>query len=170
MIKLSQRISEYQMLIRIEKRDTMVLRLPFSPSRSRYGGARREQKGMAAELNQIVFMIMKKYCLTLDLKDDPQLIEEYKAHHQKVWPEVIESIKASGISNMEIYLLGNRLCMLVEAEDSFSFEQKAAMDSNNQKVEQWEALMWKYQKELPLAQPGQKWMLMDKIFDLNQKE
>lgn len=113
---------------------------------------------------------MKKYCLTLDLKDDPQLIEEYKTHHEKVWPEVIESIEASGISNMEIYLLGNRLCMMVEAEDSFSFVEKAAMDSNNEKVQLWEELMWKYQKALPLAQPGEKWMLMDKIFDLNQKE
>ncbi len=113
---------------------------------------------------------MKKYCLTLDLKDDPQLIEEYKSHHGKVWLEVMDSIKASGISNMEIYLLGNRLCMLIEATDSFSFEQKAVMDANNQKVEQWEELMWKYQQALPLAQPGEKWMLMDKIFDLNRQK
>ncbi|GAB5522789.1 MAG: L-fucose mutarotase [Roseivirga sp.] len=111
---------------------------------------------------------MKKYCLTLDLKDDPQLIEEYKSYHENVWPEVIESIETSGISSMEIYLLGNRLCMLVEVEDTFSFQEKAEKDKANQKVQQWEELMWKYQQGLPLAQPGEKWMLMDKIFDLSE--
>ncbi|MCE7992688.1 MAG: L-rhamnose mutarotase [Roseivirga sp.] len=113
---------------------------------------------------------MKRYCLTLDLKNDPQLIEEYKTYHEKVWPEVIDSIEASGIDNMEIYLLGNRLCMLVEADDSFSFDEKAARDKDNPKVQQWEALMWKYQQALPLAQPGEKWMLMDKIFDLKSQQ
>lgn len=113
---------------------------------------------------------MKNYCLALDLKDDPQLIEEYKSYHEKVWPEVIESIEASGISNMKIYLLGNRLCMLIEAEDSFSFDEKAARDKANPKVEQWEELMWKYQQALPLARLGEKWMLMDKIFDLKTQQ
>lgn len=113
---------------------------------------------------------MKRYCLTLDLKNDPQLIEEYKAHHSRVWPEVIESIETSGIHNMEIYLQGNRLCMLVEAEDTFSFDEKAARDKANPKVQQWEELMWKYQQALPLAKPGEKWKLMDKIFDFKTQQ
>lgn len=112
---------------------------------------------------------MKKYCLTLDLKNDPQLIEEYKVHHQKVWPEIIQSIEASGIRDMEVYLLGNRLCMLMKTDDTFSFEQKAAMDRDNSKVQEWEDLMWQYQQALPTAERGQKWMLMDKIFDLNKR-
>ncbi|MBO3699913.1 L-rhamnose mutarotase [Roseivirga sp. E12] len=110
---------------------------------------------------------MKKYCLTLDLKDDPQLIAEYKAHHERVWPEVIQSIQNAGILNMDIYLLGNRLCMTLEAEDTFSFEMKNQKDAGNTKVQAWEALMWQYQQALPLAKPGEKWLVMEKIFELN---
>lgn len=110
---------------------------------------------------------MKKFCLTLDLKNDPQLIEEYKAHHQKVWPEIIRSIQDAGIIEMEIYLLGNRLCMIIEAKDSFSFEMKTMSDLKNVKVQEWETLMWNYQQALPLAKPGEKWTPMEKIFELN---
>lgn len=110
---------------------------------------------------------MKKFCLTLDLKDDPQLIEEYKQHHQNVWPEITRSITDSGITNLEIYLLGNRLCMFIEAEDNFTFEMKAKSDQSNEKVQEWEVLMWQYQQALPMAKPGEKWLLMEKIFELN---
>ena len=109
---------------------------------------------------------MQRHCLTLDLRDDPELIAAYKAHHQKVWPEIIDSIKDSGITFMEIYLLGNRLMMVLEADDEFSFEKKAEMDRGNERVQEWEKLMWEYQQALPMAQPGEKWMLMEKIFDL----
>jgi L-rhamnose mutarotase len=109
---------------------------------------------------------MKKYCFTLDLVDEPQLIAEYKAYHQNVWPEIKKSITDAGITNMEIYLLGNRLFMLMETDETFSFEKKAAMDTVNPKVQEWERLMWKYQQALPTAKPGEKWLLMDKIFQL----
>ena len=109
---------------------------------------------------------MQRHCLTLDLKNDPDLIAAYKAHHQKVWPEIIESIRGSGITNMEIYLLGNRLMMVIEANDDFSFEKKTEMDADNERVQEWEKLMWQYLQALPMAQPGEKWMLMEKIFDL----
>ena len=66
----------------------------------------------------------------------------------------------------ELYLLGNRLFMIMETTDDFSFENKAAMDLANAKVQEWENLMWKYQKALPMAKPGEKWILMDKIFSL----
>ena len=110
---------------------------------------------------------MKRFCLALDLIDDPELISEYEAYHRNVWPEIIESIKGSGIEQMEIYRVGNRLFMIMEVSDSFSFEKKSAMDMANEKVEQWEQLMWKYQQGLPFAQPGEKWVLMDKIFSLS---
>ncbi len=110
---------------------------------------------------------MKRYCLTLDLKNDPALIEAYKEHHMAVWPEIITSIKDSGIINMEIYLHGNRLCMIMEAKDSFSFYGKSVQDGANPKVQEWETLMWKYQQALPTAKPGEKWLLMEKIFGLN---
>ena len=109
---------------------------------------------------------MKRYCLALDLKSDPQLIEEYKRYHQKVWPEIIKSIKDAGIQELEIYLTGNRLFMIVEANEVFSFEKKSQMDAGNSKVQEWEALMWQYQQALPLAKVNEKWRLMDLIFSL----
>lgn len=109
---------------------------------------------------------MNRYCLTLDLKDDPKLIEEYEEHHKKVWPEILNSIKKSGILNMEIYRLGVRLFMIMEVNDDFSFEKKNEIDKNDPKVQEWEELMWKYQQPLPIAEKGEKWMLMEKIFDL----
>ena len=111
-------------------------------------------------------MAHQKYCLALDLKDDPELIAEYKAYHRQVWPAIIDSIKNSGITLLDIYCIGNRMCMIIEAEESFSFEKKSAMDAANETVQQWEALMWKFQQALPWAAPGQKWMLMEKIFEL----
>jgi len=108
----------------------------------------------------------KRYCLTLDLKDDKELIEQYKKYHEDVWPEIKESILGSGITEMTIYLLGTRLCMIMDVDDSFSFEAKAAADAANPKVQEWETLMWKYQAPLPRARPGEKWMLMEKIFSV----
>jgi L-rhamnose mutarotase len=109
---------------------------------------------------------LKRYCLALDLKDDPQLIAEYEQYHQAVWPEIIESIRNAGIGQMEIYRSGNRLCMIMEAGENFSFEKKAKMDAANPKVQEWEELMWKYQQALPVACAGEKWVLMKKIFTL----
>lgn len=109
---------------------------------------------------------MQKYCFTLDLVDDPQLINEYKTYHQNVWPEIKKSIMDAGIINMEIYLLGNRLFMLMETDASFTAEKKATADAANPKVQEWERLMWKYQQALPQAKAGEKWLLMDKIFQL----
>lgn len=109
---------------------------------------------------------MKKYALTLDLKNDQQLIGEYEAHHQRVWPEIIKSIASSGILEMVIYRFGTRLFMSITAGDDFSFEKKALADAGNDKVQQWEELMWKYQQQLPGAAPGEKWMLMEQIFEL----
>ena len=109
---------------------------------------------------------MKKYCLALDLLDDPELIEAYKKHHKNVWPEIIKSIKDSGITNLEIYQTGNRLFMILEVDATFSFEEKSKNDSENPKVQEWETLMWKYQKALPTSKKGEKWVLMDQIFKL----
>lgn len=109
---------------------------------------------------------MKRYCLALDLKDDPQLIAEYEKYHEKIWDEITLSIKDSGINDMEIYRLGNRLFMIMETEDNFSFEAKSKADADNPIVQEWETLMWKYQQALPMAKEGEKWILMDKIFKL----
>jgi len=110
---------------------------------------------------------MARYCLALDLKDDPQLIEEYEKYHRHVWDEIKKSITGSGITNMEIYRTGNRLFMIMETNENFSFEKKAAMDNANPKVQEWEQLMWKFQQPLPWSKEGEKWILMEKIFTLN---
>jgi L-rhamnose mutarotase len=106
----------------------------------------------------------RRYCLALDLKDDPHLISEYRRHHQKVWPEVQQSLRDSGVEEMEIYLLGTRLFMIMEVSASFSFAAKAKADATNAKVQEWEQLMWRFQRPLPQAAAGEKWMLMEQIF------
>jgi L-rhamnose mutarotase len=107
-----------------------------------------------------------RYCLALDLQPDPALIAEYENHHRQVWPEIKASILDSGITQMEIWRLGDRLFMIIEAGPGFSFEKKATADAANPAVEKWEQLMWKYQKGIPGSRPGEKWRLMDKIFEL----
>lgn len=113
---------------------------------------------------------MKKYCLALDLKDDETLIKEYEQYHKEVWPEILQSIKEAGIEQMEIYRIANRLFMIMKTDEGFSFEDKAIADSTNAKVQEWETLMWKYQQAIPGSKPGEKWVLMEKIFDLERAE
>jgi len=108
----------------------------------------------------------RRYCLTLDLKSDPRLIADYKRYHENVWPEVEDSIRDAGIVDMEIYLLGVRLFMIIEAGDDFSLEEKAAADRADPKVREWESLMAKFQQPLPQAEPGEKWLPMERIFKL----
>lgn len=109
---------------------------------------------------------MSKYCLALDLQDDPALIAAYEEYHKSVWPEIIQSIKEADIKVMDIYRISNRLFMIMEVGPDFNFEKKAQMDAKNEIVVQWEQLLWKYQQALPNAKPGEKWMLMEKIFSL----
>lgn len=109
---------------------------------------------------------MQRHCFALDLKPDPTLIDEYEAYHRAVWPEIMASIRDAGIERLEIYRIEHRLFMILEANDAFSFEKKAEADANNPKVQAWETLMWRYQQALPSAKPGEKWLLMEKIFAL----
>ncbi|WP_295771267.1 L-rhamnose mutarotase [uncultured Mucilaginibacter sp.] len=112
---------------------------------------------------------MKRFCYALDLKDDEALIKEYEHWHSSEhgWPEIKKSIKDASITSMEIYRTGNRLFMIMEVDEDFSAERKAAMDAENPKVQEWEELMWKFQQPLPWAKDGEKWILMNRIFDLN---
>lgn len=108
----------------------------------------------------------QRHCLALDLKDDPDLIAEYERHHREVWPEITRSIRESGILDMEIYRVGNRLFMVMEVLEGFSFEAKARADEVEPRVQEWEELMWQYQQSLPWAGPGEKWLLMERIYKL----
>ncbi len=107
-----------------------------------------------------------RYCLALDLKDDPALIAEYERYHEAVWPEVLQSLHDAGITDMEIYRVENRLVLVMDTADDFSLDRKAIMDAANPKVQEWETLMWRYQEALPSANPGQKWVAMKKVFEL----
>ena len=109
-----------------------------------------------------------RHCFALDLKNDPKLIEAYKKHHQadQVWPEIVASIKGAGIDELDIYLVGNRLFMIMLVNDSFSFEAKQLADLADPKVVEWEQLMWQFQQHLPWASDDDKWLLMDNIFTL----
>lgn len=109
---------------------------------------------------------MTRHCLALDLKDDDALIRQYDEYHKQVWPEIKESILQSGIEQMSIYRTGNRLFMIMEVGDDFSFVKKTEADAANPKVVEWEDLMWNYQQAIPTAKPGEKWVPMKKIFEL----
>ncbi len=110
-----------------------------------------------------------RLCLALDLKDDPALVAEYCRLHEKIWPEIAASIRDAGIVAMEIWRTGNRLTMVMETNDQFDGAAKAVADAANPKVQEWERLMWRFQQPLPWADPGQKWVPMEKIFDLGRQ-
>jgi L-rhamnose mutarotase len=110
----------------------------------------------------------RRYCLTLDLKNDHELIAEYRRYHERIWPEITKSIRDSGVEDMEIYLLGTRMFMIMDVSEDFSFSAKVEADRSNPKVREWERLMWKFQEPLPQAKPGEKWLLMEQVFKLER--
>ena len=108
----------------------------------------------------------RRFCLALDLKDDPAVIAEYERHHRAVWPEILQSIRDAGIDDMEIYRIENRLFMIIEVAESFTFEAKQAADLKSEIVQKWETLMGTFQQPLRSAKPGEKWLRMTRIFSL----
>jgi len=113
-------------------------------------------------------MATKRFCLACDLKDDPALIEKYKEYHApgNAWPEITKSITDAGIVDMQIYLTGNRMFMIMEVDETFDPAAKAKMDADNPAVQKWEELMWDFQQGLPWAKDGEKWIEMEKVFQL----
>ena len=106
-------------------------------------------------------------CFALDLVDRPELIAEYERLHEPggVWPEVLRDIHVQGVRRMEIWRSGNRLVMVAEVEDDYPRAR-----SPDPKVAEWEALMWRFQQPLPHARPGEKWVPMTKIFELDEHQ
>lgn len=105
-----------------------------------------------------------RYCFAIDLTDDKERQLEYRKHHERVWPEVEDSFRRAGIEAIELYISGNRLFMLLDVNDTFSFEKKNEIDSSDPVVRKWEELMGSYQLPLPWSAPGQKWVLMEKLY------
>lgn len=110
-------------------------------------------------------------CFALDLKDDAELIARYRAWHAPGGPPaaVIQSIRNAGIEEMQIFLAGNRLFMLMEVEAHFSLAAKAASDAADPTVQAWERQMEEFQQFLPFAKPGEKWVAMESIFALSDQ-
>jgi L-rhamnose mutarotase len=110
---------------------------------------------------------MKEYAFSLNLKDDSRAIEAYKEYHANVWPEVIRSFKAVGITDMKIFLLDRRMFMYMVTKDDFDpdvdFPRYLTLDP---KCREWEDLMGTFQEKLPEAQPHEKWVRMEKVFQL----
>jgi len=112
-----------------------------------------------------------RYCLAVDLKDDPKLIEQYKEYHKpgNGFPEVSKGIRDAGIVEMEIYLIVNRLFMIMEVDDTFDAQKKAISDANDPQIQKWETLMWQFQQALPWAKEGEKWLPAEQIFKLTDQ-
>lgn len=108
-----------------------------------------------------------KYFLALDLMDHEESILAYEDWHRKIWPGIVLSIRESGITGLEIYRVFNRLFMVMETAPGFSFEKKKEMDESNPLVMEWESLMSEFQQLIPGTPAGSKWVLMNKVFDLN---
>ena len=112
-----------------------------------------------------------RHCLALDLHDDPVLIHVYETWHKpgRVPPAVTASIRDAGILSMEIWRAGNRLFMVMETAPHFSAEAKASADLASPDVQAWERLMWEFQKPLPCARNGEKWVPMTRIYALSEQ-
>lgn len=111
---------------------------------------------------------VKRYCQTLNLKDNPELVAEYRKRHSKgeVWPETLAAIREVGILEMEIYILGTRLFMIVETPLDFEWETAMARMATLPRQDEWEAYMSVFQQADAGASSAEKWQLMDRMFHL----
>ena len=110
----------------------------------------------------------KRYCLTLDLKNDPGLIRQYKCWHEdkNIWPEIPRGIREAGLDGMEIYLRGTRMFMIVEADDTVDFNAAMAKMATLPRQKEWAAFVAQFQQQLPDAKGDEKWMMMERVFKL----
>lgn len=117
-------------------------------------------------------MKFKRYCKTLKLHDDPRLIEKYKKAHGigKIWPEVRQGMKEVGILDMEIYIQGTTLFMIMDTVEDFDHEKAFKILADKPKQAEWEAHMAQFQVSSPDASADEKWQLMERIFELDQKQ
>ncbi|MBN1481133.1 L-rhamnose mutarotase [candidate division KSB1 bacterium] len=114
----------------------------------------------------------KRYCKTLKLRDDPALIEEYKKVHARgaVWPEITRGMKDVGIIDMEIYIAGTRLFMIMDTTPDFQHDTAMAKLATLPGQAKWEAHVAKFQKTGTETSAGEKWQLLQRIFEMDQQE
>jgi L-rhamnose mutarotase len=113
---------------------------------------------------------MRRLYFALDLASDPALIAEYESWHrpERIWPEIVGSLRSAGVRELEIFRCGNRLTMVMEVPDDFSAAKQAALAAADEKIRFWEELMWKFQRPLPFAAAGEKWVAMARVFSLRE--
>ena len=111
---------------------------------------------------------VKRYVQTMDLKDDPELIAEYKRRHQRenAWPEILAGIREVGILDMDIHILGTRLVMIVETALDFDWDTAMARLATLPRQQEWEEYMATFQDCRPDATSDEKWRMMERIFHL----
>lgn len=111
---------------------------------------------------------VKRYCRTLDLRDDPELIAEYRRRHSQteIWPEVMDGIREVGILEMEIYILDTRLFMIIETALDFDWDTAMERLSTLPRQQEWEDYMSVFQLAAPGATSAQKWQPMERMFHL----
>ena len=107
---------------------------------------------------------MKRYCQTLELRDDSELIAKYVEAHAHVWPEIIEGQHEVGILEMQIYRKGNRLFMICDTVDDFDWDRDMKRLSTLPRQAEWEAYVAQFQGCAATARSDEKWQLMEKIF------
>ena len=111
---------------------------------------------------------VKRYCQTLNLKDNPELVAEYRKRHAEgeVWPETLAAIREVGILEMEIYILDTKLFMIVETPLDFEWDSALAKMATVPRQEEWEAYMAVFQQAEAGASSADKWQLMERMFHL----
>ena len=111
---------------------------------------------------------VKRYCQTMDLKDDPELIAKYRECHskEKSWREIREGIRSVGILEMEIYIEGAKLFMIVETPLDFDWETAMNTLSHLPKQAEWEEYVSEFQECAPKSTSAEKWKLMERMFYL----
>jgi L-rhamnose mutarotase len=115
-------------------------------------------------------MSARRLCFALDLKDDAALIAEYEGWHtpDRIWREIPGFLRAAGILDLEIFRCGDRLAMVMEVAEGFSLARYGGLASAHDKAKAWEELMERFQRRLPCAAEGEKWVPMRRIFSLQE--
>lgn len=111
---------------------------------------------------------VRRYVQTMDLKDDPALVAEYRRRHSEgqAWQEIIDGIREVGILEMEVYLLGTRLVMIVDAPEDFDWDAAMSRLATLPRQQEWEEYMAMFQQCRADATSNEKWQMMDRIFHL----
>lgn len=119
---------------------------------------------------KITYNSFKRYCKTLELRNDHELIEAYKAVHAKenTWPEITLGMQEIGILDMEIYISGNRLFMIMDTIPNFDHESAMAVLAKKPRQSEWEAYVSKFQQTSSEATADEKWKLMERIYKLDE--